>query len=68
MECPECEGNSKVIDSRKYAGTVYRKRECKTCRFRFWTEETEIENDSRIIRDMLSYYKMVYRDNKRKTG
>ena len=41
MECPECGGNTRVLDSRKYAGAVYRKRKCKLCHFIFWTEEIE---------------------------
>lgn len=62
MECPECDNRTRVLDSRRYAGAVYRKRECKTCHFRFWTEELEIEEDSQMIREMMAHCKMRYRD------
>lgn len=44
MECPKC-GNkgSTVIDSRKVETNVFRIRVCKTCNYKFYTEETEIE-------------------------
>lgn len=39
MECIKCEGKTKVIDSRAYAGTRYRKRKCRACGCTFWTQE-----------------------------
>lgn len=66
MECPECGGNTKILDSRKYAGAVYRKRECKLCNFTFWTEEIEIDSNSKVIKDMYACYKMQTRDKKLK--
>lgn len=68
MECPECSGNTKVLDSRKYAGAVYRKRECKSCNFIFWTEELEIDNNSKVIKDMYACYKTRTRDKKLKSN
>lgn len=65
MECPECGENTGVTNSRKYAGAVYRRRECKSCHFRFWTEEIEIDPNSKIIKDMNSFVKMAYRDRKK---
>lgn len=66
MECPECTSSTKVLDSRKYAGAVYRRRECKICHFIFWTEELEIDENSRVIKDMYACYKTRTRDKKLK--
>lgn len=66
MECPECGSKTKVLDSRKYAGAVYRKRECKLYNFTFWTEEIEIDSNSKVIKDMYACYKMHTRDKKLK--
>lgn len=65
VECPKCGSNSKVIDSRKYAGAVYRKRKCVFCNFKFWTEETELDDNDRILKDMQACYKMKTRDKER---
>ena len=46
VECPECGGKTMVIDSREYAGAVYRRRVCKKCDYRFFSEETEIDGRS----------------------
>ena len=40
MEC-RCGGNTTVADTRKYMGTVYRKRRCLVCGNLFWTVENE---------------------------
>lgn len=39
MQCPYCEGDSQVVDSRTAAGAVRRRRLCKDCRRRFTTYE-----------------------------
>ena len=39
MLCPDCNSNTKVIDSRSQPGFVYRRRKCKSCGMRFSTEE-----------------------------
>lgn len=41
MTCPVCGGHTKVIDSRPYAESVYRRRECLECFHRFTTYERE---------------------------
>lgn len=46
MECPECGGKTVVVNSRKYAGAVYRKRKCTKCNYRFFSEEMEIDRKS----------------------
>lgn len=43
MTCPVCGGNTKVVDSRvKDCDSVWRRRECQECGYRFNTEETEL--------------------------
>lgn len=39
MRCPECDGVTKVVDSRKRPGFIYRRRRCE-CGVRFSTKET----------------------------
>lgn len=39
MICPNCEGPTKVIDTRKGETSIRRRRECKVCRHRFTTYE-----------------------------
>lgn len=41
MVCPECKSESEVVCSRKYEGTVIRRRMCKKCRYVFYTQELE---------------------------
>lgn len=44
MTCPICGEKTKVINSRCFDGaTIYRRRECKSCHYRFTTEEVEID-------------------------
>ncbi|MCM1221747.1 MAG: hypothetical protein NC548_45485 [Lachnospiraceae bacterium] len=65
-ECPECGNKTKVLDSRKFAGAVYRKRKCKDCNFTFYTEELEIDSSTKVLKDMWSVYRMRSRDNAKK--
>lgn len=46
MNCPECDGKTGVKDSRQIEMNVYRRRVCKGCGYKFYTEETEIEDTS----------------------
>lgn len=40
--CPECEGKTAVIDSRENPnGSIWRRRECKNCGWRYSTVEIE---------------------------
>ena len=41
MTCPKCSGKTKVIDSRPDVDSVWRKRECLECKYRFETIELE---------------------------
>lgn len=45
MECPECGGKTSVINSREVEANVFRARECKKCKHRFYTEEVEIDKE-----------------------
>lgn len=58
MQCLEC-GNmqTRILDTKSYAGAVYRQRICWDCKTRFRTEEIEIEEDSSIVQDMLKFYR-----------
>lgn len=49
MECPKCEGKSRVVDSRKVETIVFRRRICNVCGYRFYTEEIQIEKDEADI-------------------
>jgi transcriptional regulator NrdR family protein len=43
MLCPKCEnGKAMVLDTRYSYDEVYRKRQCKECKYTFYTEETEV--------------------------
>lgn len=39
MNCPQCQGDSKVLESRPFVGGVRRRRECLSCKTRFLTHE-----------------------------
>ncbi len=43
MQCPKCEKETDVLDSRRMDGTVRRRRKCKSCQHRFSTEERLFE-------------------------
>lgn len=52
MHCPNCKGESQVIDTREAENSVRRRRECLSCRHRFTTyERTEIPKLMVIKRD-----------------
>lgn len=43
LTCPICGEKTKVVNSRCDDGeTVYRRRECKNCHYRFTTEEVDV--------------------------
>lgn len=44
MNCPKCNGKSKVFDTRSAGWKVYRRRECKECGFEFWTLEQKVNS------------------------
>ena len=52
MNCPMCQSETKVIDSRSLNGemTVRRRRECQKCRFRFSTHEQIVLLDVQVIK------------------
>lgn len=64
MECPKCGGKTRVIDSGKYIGSVFRQRKCTECDYRFWTEEN-VSEDPVTIRSFVSYKKRNYRNRKK---
>lgn len=43
MKCPICGGNTEVRDSRPKVDTIYRRRRCVKCNYRFSTVEVEAE-------------------------
>jgi len=53
MECPECNGKTKTIESRKRWKTVIRRRECLSCHNRFTTIEKFYDDKERQnVREM----------------
>lgn len=66
MDCPICESRTKVVDSRSYAGAVYRRRRCSTCGNEFITEEDILEEGGEdVFREIYSLLKMGQRDKKK---
>lgn len=61
MECLTCGGDTKVSNSIKYAGTVYRQRKCLDCSSIFWTEELEVV-EPQFVRDALKFKRGKYAD------
>lgn len=63
MNCPSCHSSTTVIDSRAKPDTVYRRRRCDSCDFRFTTWELSeqaiaraarvLEEGSKAIREMM---------------
>ena len=51
MNCPECDGKTKVTISRRVEMVVARQRICLKCGYIFYTEEVEVEET-----DALKYY------------
>lgn len=54
MTCPNCGGNTKVIDSRPQEDSVYRRRECLVCKERFSTTEIDMQMYEKMAKDTLS--------------
>lgn len=46
MNCPKCDCDTNIVDSRRVEGTIRRRRECQCCGYRFSTKEV-IEKESR---------------------
>ena len=57
MNCPKCEGKTTVIDSRTIDEYVARKRQCKVCGYKFYTEEVEVEESEAMRKYLRSRYK-----------
>lgn len=43
MKCPECNGKTKIIDTRADLDSVVRRRECSECGYRFTTTEVDAD-------------------------
>ena len=57
MTCPKCSGDTRVIDSRADSNRVLRRRKCKECNFRFYTEEvqsTQSQLDFWVLRNKIN--------------
>ena len=51
MTCPVCNGDTKVIDSRKNSDHIVRYRKCKKCGYRFRTLETDEDIYIRLVKE-----------------
>ena len=63
MRCPKCMSRSRVIDSRRQGGRVYRRRQCKGCGGRFSTVEIDLQelNDrSRMLVDHVTAWQATF--------
>ena len=58
MKCPECDYKTSVVDSRRVEDTVFRRRLCTRCKYRFYTEELTIEDED-IVRN---YHRKIRQD------
>ena len=71
MNCPICGGKTKVIESRSDCEGVYRKRQCKECKYFIFTSELESDNEdfNRIMREIrLDEHNKNYNKNITKTS
>lgn len=50
MTCPKCGENTKVVDSRVEEDSVWRRRECQGCGYRFNTTEIDMDMYERLVR------------------
>ena len=59
MDCPVCGGMTRVIDSVSDCESVYRRRRCLKCDYRFFTTETESDNKdfNRLKKEAWEKYK-----------
>ena len=48
MNCPKCNSNTLVKDSRPVGRLVARRRVCKKCSYEFFTEEVEVDNNESL--------------------
>jgi len=50
--CPQCQGDSRVVETRPARHHVRRRRECVVCGYRWTTKETSVkeEHDEHICR------------------
>lgn len=64
MQCPKCGfEKSKVYQSGKFSGGVYRQRICLGCNRKYWTSEFPLDN-AMEARAFMATQKMAYRDRK----
>lgn len=63
MNCPECDGKTKVTISKKVEMVVARKRECIECGYSFYTQEEEVDEP-----DALKYYWATTKAKERANG
>jgi hypothetical protein len=52
VQCPECNGESKVIDSRDVFEARRRRRECLRCKHRYSTYEIHAEHYNRVVANL----------------
>lgn len=64
MDCRQCGGKTGVVDSRRYMGTIYRKRTCEACNISFWTVEDEADPEE--VKDLHRYLNAEKRASNRR--
>lgn len=53
MQCDKCGRlDSKVIETRRLKRTVFRRRECKPCGERWWTQEAHVNSAPSSLHEM----------------
>ncbi len=46
MTCPVCGGKSNVINTLDESDIIFRQRQCKECKYRWYTQETDFDGDT----------------------
>jgi len=68
MTCPVCGGKTYVTNTATDEDCVYRQRTCVDCKHRFYTEETETDDNRTLLnlRQFGAEMKMKYRKARKK--
>lgn len=62
MNCPNCGKDTRVVWSFPYPNRVVRQRQCKSCRYRFSTEEYFVNDD--IGRANVREYRKILKERR----
>ena len=63
MNCPKCDGQTKVTKSARDCESVHRERQCLECGIKFYTEE--YERDGQRLKELYNERNNFYRNNKK---